>query len=61
MDINILKPLCAPHSLIEDKVSFSANSSELSIYSTYEASSQVRFQSDETSAASSLLICTVSV
>jgi AraC-like DNA-binding protein len=47
MNINILNPLSAPHPLIEDKISFSAHNSELTVYSTYEASSQVRFQSNE--------------
>ena len=47
MNIDILKHSRIPQALVEDKISFSANNSELSIYTTYEAATQVRFCSDE--------------
>lgn len=57
MDIHIIKPFCAPQTLIEEKISFSANHSELSLYNTYEAASQIRFQSDEVLFGGMLMGC----
>lgn len=60
--INKINFPSVPKSLVEDKISFSANHSELSIYNTYESATQVRFQSGELLFAGMLtgrkIICT---
>ncbi|WP_456448710.1 AraC family transcriptional regulator N-terminal domain-containing protein, partial [Thiolapillus sp.] len=42
-----LDKLRVPRKLIENKVSFAGDSSEVSIYDTYEAASRVRLDADE--------------
>ena len=47
MEINHLKRLRTPQTLVENRISFAGPSSEVSIYDTYEAAKRVRLNSGE--------------
>lgn len=49
--MNTLKDIRKPKTLVENKISFAADESEVSIYDTYEKASRVRLQAGE------LLLC----
>ncbi len=47
MKRNKLKKLRTPKKLIENRISFAGQNSEVSLYDTYEAASRVRLDSGE--------------
>ncbi len=49
--MNSLKDIRKPKTLVENKISFAADESEVSIYDTYEKASRVHLKADE------LLLC----